>query len=171
MARVDAHYIEWRTVQKNDHYEVSDNGEVRSLITGKTLAQFKNNSGYYRVSLWRDNSGRNELVHRLVAEAFIPNPLGKRTVNHKDGDKSNNSVENLEWMTGRENTRHASTNGLLRSGENHQNAKLNKEQVKFIKDSYRPKDREFGQRAMARKFGVSQHAVYDVLRGATWGDV
>lgn len=164
-------YMEWRTVQKNDHYEVSDNGEVRSLVTGKTLAQVKNNRGYYLVSLWRNNKGRMELVHRLVAEAFIPNPLGKRTVNHKDGDKSNNSVENLEWMTGQENMSHASASGLLRSGENHQNAKLTKDQVRFIKDNYRPRDREFGQCAMARKFGVSQHAVYDVLRGATWVDV
>lgn len=160
----------WKTVAENDHYEVSDTGEVRSLFTGRVLSQVTNKKGYKLVSLWSENKGHMRLVHRLVAEAFIPNPCNKDTVNHKNGDKSDNSVSNLEWMTRAENLRHAAKNGLLQTGEEHHRAKLTRERARFIKDHYKPRDPEFGQCAMARRFGVCQHAVYDVLRGATWRD-
>ena len=66
---------------------------------GKALRQIRNNSGYLCVNLCKHGRRWKRLVHRLVAEAFIPNPLGLETVNHKDEDKANNSAANLEWMT------------------------------------------------------------------------
>ncbi len=84
-------------------YEVSNYGRVRNKRTKRFLTQHDNGKGYLFVQLWRNNKGKREYVHRLVALAFIPNPDKKPTVNHKDEDKQNNYVENLEWMTYKEN--------------------------------------------------------------------
>ena len=84
-----------------------------SMTPWTSVDPYPDNNGYMMVHLARPD-GSNELVriHRLVAEAFIPNPLGKRVVNHKDGNKANNSVENLEWHTHSENLEHAYKKGL-----------------------------------------------------------
>ena len=78
-------------------YEVSDMGRVKSLKYGKEkiLKPGKNTRGYLNVILFKDGKSKNSKVHRLVAEAFIPNPLGLETVNHKDEVKTNNTVGNL----------------------------------------------------------------------------
>lgn len=94
-------------------YQISDQGRVRSLdrkaTSGKTLpGQIINpivqKSGYHHVGLWRGGVCYQRRVHRLVAQAFIPNPENKPTVNHLNEDKGDNRVENLEWATHRENT-------------------------------------------------------------------
>lgn len=90
-----------------DNYLVSKEGEVKSLLSGKIL-KFRNvGSGYKGVTLYRDGQRFDKLVHRLVAEAYIPNELCKEQVNHLDGDKANNCVYNLEWVTAQENERHS----------------------------------------------------------------
>lgn len=96
----------WRQVKKSI-YEVSDTGKVRNFVTGKELTPYRTRCGYLTVGLWSLTAGksRNYRVHRLVAEAFIPNPSNLPEVNHIDGDKANNRVENLEWVTTRGNSR------------------------------------------------------------------
>ena len=98
-------------------YQVSNLGRVRSLLYNKVeiRKQPLNNRGYYFVWIYRKGKATYSLVHRLVAMAFIPNPENKRTVNHKDGDKTNNHVLNLEWNTDGENQLHAYRTGLRRS--------------------------------------------------------
>lgn len=94
-------------------YLVSNLGKVRSLVRGTKLidksegimAKTKH-KGYEYVNIWKDGKCKKGIVHRLVAQAFIPNPENKPCVNHKDFNRSNNSVENLEWVTYRENIRH-----------------------------------------------------------------
>ncbi|MBO7720014.1 NUMOD4 motif-containing HNH endonuclease [Candidatus Saccharibacteria bacterium] len=94
-------------------YEVSNLGRVRSLPRNGTrkkgtIRQFGNvANGYRAVLLARFGEHKNALVHRLVAEAFIPNPQNKPCVNHIDGDKWNNAVDNLEWCTYAENIAHS----------------------------------------------------------------
>lgn len=89
-------------------YMVSDKGDVKNIITGKLLVASVNPYGYLTVKMDRPNLPRkNMFVHRAVAETFIPNPENKSQVNHKDGNKANNCVENLEWVTPAENQRHA----------------------------------------------------------------
>lgn len=97
----------WKTVQEAPDYEVSNLGNVRVGNTGEILKQHKDSYGYMKVRLYANGEGENKLVHRLVASAFIANPENKSMVNHKDGNKSNNDVDNLEWATATENIHHS----------------------------------------------------------------
>lgn len=111
---------EWRPIAGYESaYEVSDRGQVRSLtrlircgpaakrtIEGGILVPQQHSSGYEQVFLWTERKRVKAFMHRLVADAFLSNPEGKKVVNHKDGDKQNNAVSNLEWATYSENTQH-----------------------------------------------------------------
>lgn len=99
-------------------YQVSDNGEVKSLVKihpcnkcskERVLKQHLHN-GYKRVMIYREGKGEWKAVHRLVAEAFIPNPNNYPCVNHKDEDKTNNHVSNLEWCTYKYNMNYGTRN-------------------------------------------------------------
>lgn len=103
---------EWKDIAEYEsYYQVSDIGRVKRKDTGKIL---KNNirNGYEYVTLCVNGQRKKFYVHRLVAIAFIPNPNLYEQVNHKDGNKSNNKVSNLEWCTQKENLLHAFRTGL-----------------------------------------------------------
>lgn len=103
----------WKTIDDRPKYEVSDTGLVRNRKTGKVLSpDLYKNKGYEFVGLCGENDRKMKFVHRLVAEAFIENPYGKEEVNHIDGNKRNNNVDNLEWVTRSENVKHAYATGL-----------------------------------------------------------
>ncbi len=99
----------------NTNYSVSDEGLVRNDKTQKLLTQSMQQD-YKFVTFNIDGKQKRMRVHRLVAELFIDNPLNKPYVNHKDGNRSNNNVNNLEWVTPSENTQHAVKTGLFKSG-------------------------------------------------------
>lgn len=100
--------MKWISVNINDRYAVNRVGEVKNLETNKKLNPSFNKAGYRVVSLYDKQTHKRSTirVHRLVAEAFIANPEGKEDVNHIDGNKANNVVENLEWATRSENMLH-----------------------------------------------------------------
>ena len=107
---------EWRDIVGYEGlYKVSNKGRVKRL-QGKGCKQErilkpgKNRGGYLRVKFWKDGKGINYKVHRLVAQAFIPNPQDLPEINHKDENKENNCVENLEWITHKENINHGTRN-------------------------------------------------------------
>lgn len=116
----------WKSIKGYEGmYEISKEGEVRSvprtthykdgrigIHKGRVLKQQNTKKGYLRVDLTKDGVRRSHQIHRLVAEAFIPNPEGKEQVNHRDGCKLNNAVSNLEWNSNEENILHANENGL-----------------------------------------------------------
>lgn len=99
-----------------DLYQVSNYGNVRSLNWNNThstkLLKPYNHGGYTRIGFRRNKILKNYLVHVLVAKAFIPNPENKPVVNHIDGDKTNNHISNLEWVTHKENVHHAIEHNL-----------------------------------------------------------
>jgi hypothetical protein len=114
--------MNWKDVVGYEgYYQVSETGLVISLDRYDSLGRFRKgviksqivqNSGYLIVNFRLKGKQKNFLIHRLVAEAFISNPETKKYVNHKDGDKLNNHVDNLEWVTASENMKHANDLGL-----------------------------------------------------------
>ena len=120
-------------------YEISNYGIIKSVdrniickdgqikpIKSRYIRPADNGSGYKFVYLWKDNKQHRYYVHRLVAETFIPNPENKPTVNHKDGNRYNNCVDNLEWATYSENIQHAFNTGLNKSTLGWKNPKANR---------------------------------------------
>ena len=104
--------VEWRDVPGYEGlYKAGTNGHVIGIKSGKTLRQ-TSQRGYTYVKLYKDSVGKTIRVHRIIAMTFIPNPENKPQVNHKNGIKSDNRSENLEWVTQTENLRHAYVNGL-----------------------------------------------------------
>ena len=103
----------WAPVKNYPAYEVSNDGRVRNVSTGREKALTVSN-GYHVVGLWHKNKGKTFLVHRLVAMAFVPGDFSL-SVNHKDGNKLNNVPANLEWCTLAENTNHQWKTGLANS--------------------------------------------------------
>lgn len=128
--------------------------------------------GYPTVQLWQGNSKYLTItIHRLVAEAFVPNPEDLPQVDHKNGDKTDFRPENLEWVTGEENMfrswRLGKRNATLARGERSGNAKLSTSQVRCIR-AFRGL---WKQRSMARHFGVTQHAIVTVQTGKVWAHI
>ena len=153
-------------------YKVDENGNVFSVRNNKLLKRMMFPSGYEYVHLC-NGKGKTKLfrVHRLVAETFIPNPNNLPEVNHKDGDKLNNNVKNLEWCTNLENMRHSVETGLRNiKGENNPSAKLTVKDVINIRKEYIPKSKEFGTVALARKYGVTNVMIGKIIRNECWID-
>lgn len=124
---------------------------------------FKN--GYYYVSLSKNKMAKRFLLHRLLAEHFIPNPNNYPCINHIDTDQTNNSLHNLEWCTHKQNMEHAAKNGLHSRGEKHYMTKLTANQVREIKK--RLADGEL-QRAIGMDYGVSEYVICHINIGNTW---
>ena len=97
----------WKFVYGYPHLIVSNTGKVRSLLYDRELKPFISNRGYLRVNLSKDKTVKSVHLHRLVAEAFVPNPNGYDTVDHIDGNKLNNNADNLQWLSRGENIRKA----------------------------------------------------------------
>lgn len=100
----------WRVIESYPLYEINENGVVRNRNTQYVTTQRMNASGYLYVQLLRDNKNHVCLVHRLVAETFIPNPDSLPIVNHIDECSVHNSVDNLEWVSYKENSNHGTRN-------------------------------------------------------------
>ena len=97
----------WKDIEGYEGlYQISNLGRVKSLNRNKVMTLRVKRNGYKEVSLSKDNTKKHYLVHRLVAQAFIPNTGNKPTVNHIDEDKTNNNVDNLEWATMKEQNNH-----------------------------------------------------------------
>ena len=120
---------EWKYIEGYEGlYQVSNYGRVRSLFYRKKnqvqlLKLRKVTKGYLQVALWKNRKRKDFMVHKLVAEAFIPNPNNYPQINHKDEDKTNNCVENLEWCTNEYNHNYGTRNiraggGINGSGSN-----------------------------------------------------
>lgn len=113
-----------------------------------------NKEGYLYLNLSKDSILKTYKVHRLIAITFLPNPDNKPQINHKNGVKSDNSVGNLEWVTGSENLKHAYDTGLQKKGEANWRAKLTDKQVEEIRNS------KEGNKALGAKYGVNKATIF-----------
>ena len=150
----------WRDIEGYEGiYQVSNYGRVRSLRAEymRVLKLRLESDGYVIARLVKNGIVKYPAVHRLVANAFIPNSENKPTVNHIDGDKTNNRVENLEWATQKENLAHALRTGLRapNDGTHSHFAKLTEDEVRYIRSHYKKHSREFGAKALAGKFKIN----------------
>lgn len=129
----------------------------------KLISQYKTHWGYLKVDLCIPKSKRRFFVHRLVAEAFIPNSESKPQVNHINGIKDDNRVENLEWCTQSENQKHSIATGLKVIGKGYDSgtSKLNREQVEEIQRVY--VFRKTKQIDLAKRYGVSVTTIKKAL--------
>ena len=159
---------------EQNRFEISTYGRLKNTITQYIYKPSVMSSGYYsvRTTLGNKNNKIHIIIHRAMAYTFLPNPNNLPEVNHKDGDKSNNRLSNLEWCTSHENQQHKYDTGLfnkdLISGENNHNAKLDIEEVKYIREHYVKGSKEFGSHAMARRLRVSHVTILSILNNKTW---
>lgn len=168
----------WKdVVGYEDVYQVSNRGRVMRVASGmgatpgRILKPAWAGRGYLIVTLCRDGKGKRVYVHRLVLEAHVgPAPSPAHEGNHKNGDKTDNQVENLEWVTASENQLHAcrilgkKNPGL--KGEAHGSAKLTEEDVKEIRRLYATGDHT--KAGLGRMFGVSDVTIGHIIRRKTW---
>ena len=104
----------WIELKENDKYEINECGIVRNKKTKRPLKYWKTTIGYYTVCLFRNGNQKTYYIHRLIANNFIKNPNNYNEVNHIDGNKQNNSINNLEWCTHKHNMQEAHDNGLVK---------------------------------------------------------
>lgn len=155
----------WVEIKNLPQYSISNIGRIKNNETDTILNPYTTEKGYKRIGLSVNNKRRNFRVHRLVAEAFIPNLLNKSQVNHKDGNKFNNRVSNLEWVSDQENHEHATVNQLKVCGENHGCSKLTNKDVLSIKKLLEEKIKNI---TIAQKYNVSASVISQIKCGILW---
>jgi predicted DNA-binding protein len=163
---------EWVPRYEGD-YSVTKNGTVISHKFGhrKELEQNRNVNGYYCVSLYKNDKGHVESVHKLVLEAFKGKAPKDHECRHLNGDKLDNRLENLEWGTHEENVedRHRNGNWTALKGEENPHAKLTEEEVEEIRKRYDSED--VSQPDLGDEFGVGHSVISDIVRGERWEHV
>ena len=149
-----------KVVNFEDFYEVSDEGRIRNIKTGRVLKGSVHSSGYIYVTFNIGNNVYSNRVHRLVALAFLSKKKSSdEVVNHKNGNKKDNSLANLEWMSHKENAIHSRKTGLNKT-------KLSREDVYLIRERF-----ETGvnnKKELARLFGVTESNINSVVKKKTF---
>lgn len=164
-----------------DQYSITNDGRIwshekivgrKNKSKGKKLSKWLKptiNKGYLVICLVKNKKRKMFFVHRLVAQAYIPNPNNKPHINHLSGIKTNNHVSNLEWVIPLENSQHATINGLMngvqRFGENNFSAKLTWEQVNEIRNNH---NNESHKNKVWEKYGIGRTQYYNILNNWAW---
>lgn len=144
----------WKDIEGYEGvYQVSNFGRVKRVETNRILKGRKDSKGYLMANLSKNSIVSNKTIHRLVAQAFIPNPENKQDINHIDEDKTNNNVNNLEWSTRKENCNHGTRNERI--------------SIPIIATNLKTgESREFyGTNECARRLGLYQQNITSVLKG------
>lgn len=170
---------EWRVIPTLPLYEASNLGRVRAFKTGKVRKTYLRDKGggvlYYMLTLWdaEVRKYKSREVHTLVLEAFVgKRPAGMYTC-HNDGDSTNNRLSNLRYDTPKSNYEDMRRHGTLNivRGERRGHAKLTETEVLEIRRTYRPFDKGYSLRALARRFNISRSVIRSILSNNTWDHV
>lgn len=163
----------WKTIKNFSRYEISSLGNIRS-INYKNSGRVKNlkptiSEGYYKTMLLDDDGNyKTRRIHKLVAITFINEINDKTMVNHKDGNKLNNKVENLEFCNNSENIKHAHDNKLIKpkTGKTNGNSKLTEEDVIEIRNYVaNSPTRYYGRKELAKNYNISEAHLKDIISG------
>lgn len=160
-------------------YQISNFGNVKSLsrkikssrgfrvMRERILKPATDRKGYLAVSLTKNGKSKTIKVHSIVTLCFLGERKNNHQVNHKDGNKQNNHLSNLEYCTRAENIQHAFDNGLItrKKGEEHFRSKLKNEDILKIRKMSKS---GFSQRQISKLFSVNHNTIGSVLRGETW---
>jgi len=160
--------IEYTDIPGFPNYKISKCGKVMSLFKNRVLSSsIMKGNGYLASPLSKDGKSLSRLIHRLLAITFIPNPENKPCVNHIDGNKLNNSLDNLEWCTYYENNRHALDTGLRPTTKGTQTwtCKLKEEDVLEIRRLY---ESGIKRRFLAKQFLVSRDNISSIVSRESW---
>lgn len=154
-------------------YLINENGDIFDIKENKLRNPVENKKGYYKVSFYLYGKYKLKFVHRLVLEHFDPiENMNELQVNHIDGNKKNNNVNNLEWCTLKENMKHAWENKLCKnstpSGNDAHHRVLNSEIVYQIKQDLKNK---MSYRKVAEKYNIHFSTVCQINKGITWKDI
>ncbi len=160
----------WKTIKDYPDYQISNLGNVKRL--GKLKSNELVRHGYYRTTLFKNNIGKHFYIHRLVALEFIENKENKAQVNHINGIKTDNRVENLEWVTMSENMKHAHKNNLVKilRGENDPKSKITENQALMIlklKKESKGK-RYFGLKKLCEELNINYGIACEISKGNNW---
>lgn len=159
-------------IDYEDLFSISITGELFSKRSNRFLKKTVGSNGYYTIATKIGGRSGKDIcfkLHRLVAKAYIPNPLNLPEVNHKDGNKLNNNLDNLEWVSHKDNMAHASTLGLTNymprdnrvASTSYSKCILTENNVSEICSLY---NEGFTQEAIAESFSISRSAIYHILR-------
>ncbi len=166
----------WKDIEGQEGvYQVSNKGRIKSftrrvpfirlgkpqtfIVKGQIMTPIIDPHGYQRIMFKR----RGYFIHRLVAQAFTPNPKNKPWINHKDFNPLNNHIENLEWVTAQENTNH-----MIKGGRFNKVRKFTNEQILEIRRLYKKGVRGSGSLALSKKYGCNDKTIYKIVTWQTY---
>lgn len=157
----------WKDIKGfRELYQVSNLGRIRRKDTYKVLKPLKLTKGYRGVRLYYEvGKATTKKIHRLVATYFIDNPLNLPQVNHKDGDKNNNRVDNLEWCSNDYNMNHAIVNQLILKGEQRSFSKCTEKSLLLLQDLI---DSGFTIKQLSIIYNVDKHVMGEIIKGNTY---
>ncbi len=163
--------MSWLTIWGFPDYEVSDQGQIRNR-SGELIQPRKTARGYLQIGLWQHGAKKRvkkqRLVHRLVIITFVGHNWRRKQVAHRNGNRLDNRLENLMWVTPKENADHKRSHGTLQMGEQIRTAKLTPSSVRQIRNLY---DGSYSQGELAAMFNVSQMTISKVVRRVSWKHV
>lgn len=154
----------WISIKDYPNYQISNLGNVKSLITNKVLLTQIDKYGYNNIII----NKKYFFIHRLIAIHFIDNPLNKPQVNHINGIKNDNKIENLEWVTSKENINHSYKKKLHPTCEKHGRSKLSNNDVLLIRELLQNK---VNQKFIADNFNISQVSVWKIKKRKTYNNL
>jgi len=166
----------WKEIKNYPSYKISDHGRIKRIKTskgaraGKILKSNIGSHGYLSINLCEDGEAKSFLVHKLVTEAFLGQCPEGCQVNHKDGNKLNPCIENLEHVEPKENIKHSMKLGLRdNEGKNNGNSKLKEKDILKIRKLYRTGN--YIQEEIARMFNISRSLISHIVNNEIWKHV